>query len=104
MIMNVKEKTKLKSLQDELKQVLEANKRLKEQSDQKDRRDDDRMKTLMAKDETIRLRDQKIGEVQLERDRLIRMVDQFTSISITPLGTNVSLADNGNLPRNLRKT
>lgn len=96
MIMNVKEKTKLKSLQDELRQVLEANKRLKEQLDQKDKRDNDRLMTLQAKDEYIRAKDTKIAEVTAERDRLVRVIDQFTSISITPLGAN--------LPGQLRRT
>lgn len=104
MIMNVKEKTKLKSLQDELRQVLEANKRLKDAADVSAKRDNDRLLAMERKDETIRLRDLKIAEVQSERDRLVRMVDQFTSISITPLGATVGLSDNGNLPRNLRKT
>lgn len=96
--MNAQQKRRVRTiaLNNELKQAHDAIARYKAAAELSAKRDADRLAVITQKDEIIGLRNVKINDLTAERDRLIRMVDQFTSVSINQLG--------GNSPKELRKT
>ena len=59
----------------------------------------DKQKAIVARDEaiaqrdaTIRLRDERIVDLTNERNRIVHIVDQFTSVQITSHGTEMRVA------------
>lgn len=59
----------------------------------------DKQKAIAARDETIaqrdaviRLRDERIGDLTNERNRIVRIVDQFTSVQILSHGTELRVS------------
>lgn len=81
----------------QLTKVLEENERsLKTVSEQAAK--------IVQRDAEIRLRDSYLAEARAERDRLIRMVDQFTSVSIVAHGATLNPPALENQPNKLRRT
>lgn len=76
--------------------------RLQGQLDQAAKRAADLMASIAQRDQTIQDKDKRLVDAVAERDRILRIVDQFTSISIVPLGSAQGLAA-GNMPKDLRK-
>lgn len=65
----------------------------------------DKNLVITRRDETIQQRDSQINHMIRERDTIVRIVDQFTSIQITPLGTTTNnLGTNQSTPAELRLT
>lgn len=95
--MNAQQKRRLQTitLRSELQQERESVVRLRQGLDLASKRDADRLTAIAKNEETIQLLRTKTVDLVSERDRLIRMVDQFTSVSINVLG---------NTPKELRKT
>lgn len=91
------------SLTQSLKAEQFKSQNLKSELDQAAKRDSDRLATISAREQVIASKEVKIADLVAERDRLIRMVDQFTSISIIPHGARVEPGA-ANLPATLRKT
>lgn len=78
--------------------------RLKQELDLSSKRDADRLAAMAQKDDSISIAAERLAEARAERDRLVRMVDQFTSVSIIPHGANLALANVMNMPGQLRRT
>ena len=57
----------------------------------------EKVAVIAARDEIIRQKDGQISAVAAERDRIMRLVDQFTSLEIH------AIAAPGNTPRDLRR-
>lgn len=59
----------------------------------------DKDKAVAARDETIKQMERRIANVEAERDRIVRIIDQFTSIEVSQISTVT-----GNSPKELRRT
>lgn len=64
----------------------------------------DKNEAIAKRDEKIALLAQNVSDVKAERDRLIRMVDQFTSVQIIGHGQTLATVMNVSVPGGLRKT
>lgn len=87
----------LKAQAYQLKKVLEENERYTKTAAEQAQR-------IVQKDAEIRLRDGYVVEARSERDRIIRLVDQFTSISIVAQGSTLQPPVLENQPSKLRRT
>jgi len=87
---------RVKQLALEVTNLTTANRNLVGQVTRADERDADRMKVIGARDAQIAATENLRSIAVAERDRLVRVIDQFTSISISQLGLDT--------PRTLRKT
>ena len=87
--MNAQQKRRAQTitLRNELRQERERVARYQAAAELSTKRDADRLSAITQKDEAIALKTMKINDLTAERDRLIRMVDQFTSISINTNNT-----------------
>lgn len=68
--------------------------RLRAQLDVRTKEGHSLQETIAQKNAAIQVRDARIGEITAERDRVLRLVDQFTSVQITTHGTELRVSSN----------
>jgi hypothetical protein len=76
--------------------------RANEATAQKQREVESLSETVSQKNAAISLRDARIGEITAERDRILHLVNQFTSVQITTHGTELKIGTAPSAPNLLR--
>lgn len=67
-------------------------------------KDADRLQSINLKDMQLDAARSLVKDREAERDRLMRLVDQLTSVSIVPHGARIDAGAFSNLPKDLRRT
>lgn len=88
----------LADLKNQVSLLEDRNRRISESHDHQADAIRDKNAGIAARDDVIRQKEQRINELIAERNMIVRLVDQFTSVKIT------EMSDNNNSPKNLRRT